>query len=78
MLESKKSFEVLDDSTYIVGSRGGDSSQPSGKAGRQLHGDLGQPFLWRAPTDKPNAQKPSVNGQWPLGTDSIQSESKNK
>jgi hypothetical protein len=74
MLESKKAFEVLDDSTYIVASRGGDSSRSSSKANGEHRGDLGQPFLWRATSDKPIIQKSSVPGQWPLGADSIQSE----
>ena len=77
-MESKKSIEVLDESTYIVDSRRGDSSQPGGKASRQLHGDLGQPFLWRTSTDKLAGIKPLSIGQWPLGADRANSESKSK
>jgi hypothetical protein len=78
MLESKKAFEVTDDSAFIVGSRRSDSSRASGKTNGQFGSDLGQPFLWRAAPDQSVAQKPGVIGQWPLGTDLIKPESKIK
>jgi hypothetical protein len=77
-MEFKKSIEVLDESTYIVGSRRGDSSHPGIKTNGQLGGDLGQPFLWRATTDKPATAKAVGSGQWPLGADRANTESKVK
>jgi len=83
-METRKSIEVLDESTYIVGGRRGDSNQPSIKEDRGHRGDLGQPFLWRAAADKPATGKPATSkpvnssGQWPLGSIPTKPDSKSK
>jgi len=78
VMESKKSIEVLDESAYILGSGRSDSSRPGTKTYGQLGGDLGQPFIWRASTDKPIPTKSSSSGQWPLGADRANPEPKAK
>ena len=78
VMESKKSIEVLDESTYLLGGRGGDSSNASGKASREYRGDLGQPFLWRSTTVQLASEKPTTNSQWPLGANRLKAESKSK
>lgn len=63
-MESKKTNEALDESTYLLGSNRGTAGKPGSPTSRKLSSEVGKPLLWQSP-----AVKNSGNGQWPLGTD---------